>query len=79
MEDRPMLDRGPYRLLMALLFVPGPFIIAMFSNASILVMALAPIGGAIVGLGVASFLLRDHNLPFSATWGDVRQRLTARS
>ena len=55
-----MLDRVPYWLLMSLLFVPGPLIIAMFTGAGGLVMVLAPIGGAIIGLGVARALLREH-------------------
>jgi hypothetical protein len=74
-----MLDRMPYRVLMALLFVPGPCIIAMVSNVGREVMMLAPFGGAMIGLGVAYVLLREHKLPFTATWGDVRQKLAAKA
>ena len=73
-----MLDRVPYWLLMVLLFVPGPFIIAVYSGGG-LAMVLAPIGGAIIGLGVARLMLREHKLPFTATWGEVRPRMTAKS
>jgi hypothetical protein len=51
----------------------------MFTGAGGLVMVLAPMGGAMIGLVVARYLLRDHRLPFTATWGEVRPRLAAKS
>jgi hypothetical protein len=67
-----MLDRVPYWLLLAALFVPGPVLIASFLGAPPVVIAMAPLGGALAGLVAAYAILRESKLTLSATWADVR-------
>lgn len=69
-----MLDRVPYWLLISALFTPGPILMASFLGGTPIVIALSPLGGALVGLIAAYFILRDHKLTLSATWADVRAR-----